>query len=161
MVDEGLLHRMQRAVLGQALDGGDLGAVLHHGKGQARNDAPFVDQHRAGAALAVVAALLGASQIEIFAERIKQSRPGSEGNTPLDAIDTQHDVELRRQRKLAPVLPVIAQRHPDLPLASADRQNHISGMGVPAKIVRHKNAIRMLPANPRVARFKFATAGAY
>ena len=64
MVDEGLLQRMQRAVVGQALDGGDLGAVLHDGQGQAGIDAPAVDQHRAGAALAVVAALLGAGQVE-------------------------------------------------------------------------------------------------
>jgi len=60
VLQEGLLHRVQRLVLGQALDGGDLVALMGDGKGQAGIDAPAIDQNRAGAALAVVAALLGA-----------------------------------------------------------------------------------------------------
>ena len=35
MVDERLLQRMQRAVRREALDGGDLGAVLHDRERQA------------------------------------------------------------------------------------------------------------------------------
>ena len=56
----------------QALDGGDLVPVVHHREGQAGVDAPAVDQHRAGAALAVVAALLGAGQAEVLAQRVEQ-----------------------------------------------------------------------------------------
>ena len=37
--------------------------------------APAVDQHRAGAALAVIAALLGAGQVEMVAQRVEQGRP--------------------------------------------------------------------------------------
>ena len=48
----------------QAFDGGDRRAPsLHHRQRQAGVDAPAVDQHGAGAALAVVAALLGAGQV--------------------------------------------------------------------------------------------------
>ena len=75
VVDEGLLQRMQRAVRRQAFDGGDLRAVLHHRQREAGIDAPAVDQHRAGAALAVVAALLGAGEVEMVAQRVEQGRP--------------------------------------------------------------------------------------
>ena len=50
--------------VGQPLDRGDFGAVLHDGQREAGVDPPAVDQHRAGAALAVVAALLRAGQRE-------------------------------------------------------------------------------------------------
>jgi hypothetical protein len=86
VVDEGLLHGMQGAVAGEALDGGDVGPVLHYGQGQAGVDATAIDQNRAGTALAVVTALFRSRQIETVAERIKQCRPGgilSSALTPL------------------------------------------------------------------------------
>ena len=55
----------------EPLDGGYLGAFLHYRECQAGIDAPAIDQHRAGAALAVVAALLGASQVEMIAQRVQ------------------------------------------------------------------------------------------
>ena len=58
MGDEGGLHRMERIAVGEAFDGGDLGAVEAGGQREAGVDAPPVDQHGAGAALAPVAALL-------------------------------------------------------------------------------------------------------
>ena len=41
-------------------------------KRQAGQHAPSVDQHGAGAALAVVAAFLGAGQAEMLAQRVEQ-----------------------------------------------------------------------------------------
>src|SRR4029453_5085327 len=123
---------MQLDIRGQAFNGRDLGAVLHDGKRQARDDAPPVDENGAGTALAMVAAFLGSGEIEIFAKRVEQSGPRPEGNSPLDAVDTKRDVELRRQRKLARFA-LDYPAHPDLPLANADMQNHGDGKGVPAQ----------------------------
>ena len=58
MSDERLLQRMQRAVLGQPFHGGDGTPLGHQRERQAAVDAPAVDQDRARAALAVVAAFL-------------------------------------------------------------------------------------------------------
>src|SRR5262249_42701737 len=124
----------QLAVRGQAFNGRDLGAVLHDGKGQARDDAPAVDENGAGPALAVVAAFLGSGEIKIFAKCVEQSGPWPKGNAPLDAVDAKRDVALRWRRKLAPVLTLITQRHPDLPLANANMQNHANRTGVPAEV---------------------------
>src|SRR4029079_9073278 len=118
---------MQLAVRGQALDSRDLGAVLHDGKGQARDDAPSVDENGAGPALAVVAAFLGSGEIEIFAKRVEKCGPRPEGNSALDAVDAKRDVALRWRRKLARVWLVFTQRHPDLPFANADMQTTATG----------------------------------
>ena len=42
-----------------------------HGEREAGIDPPSVHQHRTGAALAVIAALLGAGQVEMVAQRIE------------------------------------------------------------------------------------------
>jgi hypothetical protein len=70
MGDEGRLQRVQPAIGPQSFDGGDRGAVLHDGKRQARHHPAPVDEHSAGTALAMVAALLSTGEIEIFAERV-------------------------------------------------------------------------------------------
>ena len=75
MGDEGGLHRMEQVALGETFDGDDLSAVEAGGERQARIDAPAVDQHRAGAALAAVAALLGAGEIEPLAQQVEQRYP--------------------------------------------------------------------------------------
>src|SRR5436305_11056646 len=54
------LHRVQNALFGQTLDGGDLVAIMHHRECQTAVDALSVDDDRAGAALSLVAALLRA-----------------------------------------------------------------------------------------------------
>ena len=71
MLDEGLLQRMQRASLRQALDRRDLRAVLHHRQGEARIDSPAIDQNRAGPALTVIATLLRAGEIEMEPKRVE------------------------------------------------------------------------------------------
>ena len=76
VLHEGGLHRMQVVRRAQALDGGDLVALVHHRERQAGVDPPAVDDHRAGAALAVVAALLGAGEMQVLAQRIEQRGAG-------------------------------------------------------------------------------------
>ena len=90
------------AVGRKALDGGDLGAVLHHRERQARDDAPAVDQHRAGAALAVIATLLGAGQVEMLAQRVEQGRPRGNLKLRLLAIDDERYGDLVRCRNSWP-----------------------------------------------------------
>src|SRR5215813_6761932 len=58
MAHESGLHGMQRALLCQTFDGGDLVAVMHHRECQAAIDALSIDDDRAGAALSLVAALI-------------------------------------------------------------------------------------------------------
>jgi hypothetical protein len=69
---------MQCAVFCKAFDGGDFRAVLHDRQRQAGIDAAAVDQNRAGAALPMVAALFGAGQTEMVAQRIEQGGPRSD-----------------------------------------------------------------------------------
>ena len=49
-----------------------LSPSMHDRERQARIDAPAVDDHRAGAALAVIAALLGAGEMQVLAQRVEQ-----------------------------------------------------------------------------------------
>src|ERR1700731_434147 len=72
MGDEGGLHGMQLVAARDTLDGEDVGAVVADRQSQARIDPPAVDQYRASAALAAVASLLGAGQMETLAQQIKQ-----------------------------------------------------------------------------------------
>ena len=74
VLDEGGLQRVQGARRAETFDRHDLVALVHDGERQARVDAPAVDQHRAGAALPVVAALLGAGQVQVLAQRVEQRR---------------------------------------------------------------------------------------
>ena len=56
MLEKRLLHRMQFIALREPFDRGDLVAFVHDGESEAGIDAPAVDQDRAGAALAMIAA---------------------------------------------------------------------------------------------------------
>ena len=72
MSDKGLLHRMKPVALCHAFDGQDVGAVVTDRQREARIDPPSIDDDRAGAALAAVAALLGSGQMQAFAKKIEQ-----------------------------------------------------------------------------------------
>jgi len=72
VLEEGLLERMQRAVLGQPLDGRNLRAFVLRRQRQAGENARAVAQHRARAARSLVAAFLRAGKVEIFPQRIQQ-----------------------------------------------------------------------------------------
>src|SRR5262249_24905536 len=70
-------------------DGGHAGAVLHHRKGEAGIDPPPVRQHGAGAALPVIASLLGAGQIEMIAQCVEERGPWRNAEPPVGAVDVQ------------------------------------------------------------------------
>ena len=72
MFQESFLHRMQRAALGQALNRGDLLALRTRGQHQAGEHALAVHMHGAGAATAMIAALLGAGELGVFAQCVEQ-----------------------------------------------------------------------------------------
>ena len=75
MGDKGLLHRMKPVALRHAFDREDVGAVVTDREREARIDPASVDDDRAGAALAAVAALLGSGQIQAFAKKIEERDP--------------------------------------------------------------------------------------
>ena len=95
MLDEGGLHRMQRFAVGQAFDGGDRLAVVHDRERQAGIDAPSVQQHGAGAALAVVAAFLRAGHRHMLAQRVQQCGARIKLQPMGMAVDLQRDVDRR------------------------------------------------------------------
>ena len=72
MLDQGGLHWVQVVGCTQALDGRDVGAFMHDRERQTRVDAPSLDDHRAGAALTVIAALFAACQMQMLAQRVEQ-----------------------------------------------------------------------------------------
>ncbi len=87
------LHSVQIARLSKAFDGGDLVAFVHHGKRKAAVHAAAVDVNRAGAALSVIAAFLGAGKVKALAQSVEQSRARVEiAQGVVLAIDAQRDV---------------------------------------------------------------------
>src|SRR5262249_42470117 len=91
MIHEGSLHGVERTGRAQTLDGDDVVVLMHDRKGQAGIDPPAVDQHSAGAALPVVAALLGAGEVEVLAEGVEQRGTEVYLETPCLAVDGQPD----------------------------------------------------------------------
>ena len=75
VINEGLLQWMQRPVFRQPFNRGDARTVDHDCKRQAGNNAPAINQHRAGAALTLVTALFRAGQVKMLAQHIEQCRP--------------------------------------------------------------------------------------
>ena len=100
MVDKRLLYWMQRAVLGQAFDCCDLRAVFHDRERQAGIDPAAIDQNRAGAALAVIAALLRSGQADMDPQRVKKGRPRCEVQLFRHTIDMKRNRHFGRQRQL-------------------------------------------------------------
>src|SRR5262245_42850683 len=71
-VPEGLLQLVQLVAVGEAFDGLDGRAVGLHGEEHAALDQRAVDDHRAGAAVAGVAADVASGQVEIVAHEVDQ-----------------------------------------------------------------------------------------
>ncbi len=92
-VDKRLLHRMQPAILGNPLDRGDGPAACHHRQHQAGIDPLALQQHRAGAALAEVAATLGAGEMQPITQRVEQRGAGIDHERVIRAIDRQGYLE--------------------------------------------------------------------
>jgi hypothetical protein len=67
-----LLHRMQRVALRQALDGDHLAVLAGERQHRARFHADTVEMHRAAAALAGVAAHMGAGEAQMLAQELNQ-----------------------------------------------------------------------------------------
>jgi hypothetical protein len=64
--DEGGLHRVELAPGCQTFDGGDLIVLVHDGQREAGVDPLAIDEHGAGATLAVIATLLSAAKANVF-----------------------------------------------------------------------------------------------
>ena len=64
-------------------------AFVHDRQRQAGIDALAVDQHGAGAALALVAPFLGAGQMQMLAQRVEQGRPRVEVEFADGAVDRE------------------------------------------------------------------------
>src|SRR5262245_35018180 len=71
-VAEGLLHRVQRRAVGEAVHGANLLALHFDGQRRTRVRRLAVDDHRAGAADAAVAAALVAGDVGLVADRVEQ-----------------------------------------------------------------------------------------
>ena len=94
-IDEGLLQGVQ--IVGrvrQALYGRDLALVGLHGQGEAGAYRLAVDQNRAGPAVALVAADLGAGEVQILPQRLGQGAPGFHGHLVVVPVDYQFYVLL-------------------------------------------------------------------
>src|SRR5262249_53559782 len=72
MLDERLLQRIEPAVLCETLDGLHRPAIGPHSEVAARVNGPAVQQNRAGAAFATVAANLCSGQAEVIAQKFNQ-----------------------------------------------------------------------------------------
>ena len=95
MVDERALHGVQLLAARQTLDGDHLAPVGRRGQHQAPVHPAAVEQDRAGAAFAVVAALLGAGQIEVLAQQIQQRHTRIDAiELVVDAVDAQAKVDV-------------------------------------------------------------------
>ena len=95
MPDECGLERMQPAVGRQALDRRDLATVALRGQCQAGQDRLAVEEDCAGPAGSLVAALLGAGQAEVVAQRVEQRDAAVEPDPPPAPVDAKRDLELR------------------------------------------------------------------
>src|SRR6266545_4605802 len=92
MLDKGLLHGMQLAVRTRnSFDRCDRMILDARRKSEARQHAPTVHQHRAGAALSLVATLLGAGQAQVLTQRVKQCCSHIERDAMLALVDLEHE----------------------------------------------------------------------
>ena len=86
LLDEGLLQRAHLLRRAEALDGRDLVPLGVGREHQAGLHRLAVEQHRAAAAAAAVAHLLGARQVEVVAQRVEQRDARLDGELPDRAV---------------------------------------------------------------------------
>ena len=102
MLDERRLHRVQVVGRAQALDGGDLVALVHDREREAGGDPPAIHDHGAGAALALIAALLAAGQMQVLAQCVEQGGARIELELPACPVYVEGHVHgLRRRWRIA------------------------------------------------------------
>jgi hypothetical protein len=97
-VDEGPLHRMHRAVMGETLDGSDLPPGGAEGGHEAGMNGLAVEPHRAPAAVAGVAALLDAKNAALAQERTQTLTGARLGGKCLGIDRVIHGCSLRGKR---------------------------------------------------------------
>src|SRR5436190_17721376 len=85
---------MQPAAFGHSFNGSDLAVLGIEAEKQARQNRLTVDQHRARAALAQLAAVLGSGQPQIFAEDLKQCLMRSKRDFGFFAVQSESDQSL-------------------------------------------------------------------
>ena len=115
MIVERLLHRVQLAVRGEALDRGDLGAVgldAEHGAGLHRL---AVEQHRAGAARRRVATDVRAREREPLAQDVDEQVTRLELQLVARSVDGQGDRSARRPPSSAGRCRAYSSRRPAKP----------------------------------------------
>ena len=92
-----LLDAVQRTVLGDALDGDDVVPVGLRREDEARADERAVEQHRARSALALLARVLRAGQLELLAEREEEALAAPDVGLAQLAVDGQLDLHARHR----------------------------------------------------------------
>ena len=97
LLPEGLLQWVEPALRRQSLDGRDRRAVGLHRQHGAALDGHAVDDHGAGAALAGVAADVGAGEVEILAQQLHEHASGLDLHGTGDAIDDKGDLFCHRE----------------------------------------------------------------
>ena len=78
----------------QALDRDDVGALVATANIRQLSPRAAVQQHGAGAALAVVTALLGAGDPKPLAQRVQQRRPGVDGEPVVRTVHPERDLHV-------------------------------------------------------------------
>src|ERR1051325_646050 len=91
LVPESLLHDVQLAVAGETFDRGDRGAVRLHGEHRARLHRLPVEEDRADAALAGVAADVRAGEAELVAQEVDEEEARLDVRRLLRAVDREGD----------------------------------------------------------------------
>jgi hypothetical protein len=91
VLDKSRLQRMERFAVREPLDRCDGLAVMHCGERQTRVDAAPVEQHRASAALTVIATLLGSREREMFTQSVDKSCPRIEHQSMQLSVHSEFD----------------------------------------------------------------------
>jgi hypothetical protein len=91
VLDKSRLQRMERFAVREPLDRCDGLAVMHCGERQTRVDAAPVEQHRASAALTVIATLLGSREREMFTQSVDKSCPRIERQSMQLSVHSKFD----------------------------------------------------------------------
>ena len=90
-LDERLLHAVQPVAVGEPLDRDHVVPVRLRRQHEARAHEHAVEQHRARAALALLARVLRARHVELLAQRVEQRLALPAVGLALDAVDAQRD----------------------------------------------------------------------
>src|SRR6185437_5134808 len=91
VTQERILHRVQRIAVCQTLGGGNHRAIVGHRKSEAGGRSSSIEQDGAGAALAMVTALLRRHHTKLVAQRVQQSRSRIDGQRALHSVNPECD----------------------------------------------------------------------